>query len=139
MKSKWYLLLTIGLLLLLVSLTVGCEQLGLIDSKDSQPITPRTLQMTKEWNGTGIKTTDIFVIELNPWAVSWANNPEVIDDVSIGMLEIMVYDADNPDAPVALVAFTRAAQSDISYVYRTGTFYLTIKGPNTGWQVQIWE
>ena len=142
MRSKLFLLLSISLVVMFMGSIVGCEQLGLKGPTTYQPSTPRTLKMSREWEGSGIKTTETFVIEEVPWAVSWANNPE--DDptgetIPSGVLQIMVYDVTNPATPVSLVAHSAEQSSDLSYVHQAGTFYLIISGPYTKWQVQVWE
>jgi len=95
-------------------------------------------QLIKEWTGTGIKTTEPFTINSKPWVISWANNPEIIGGQSMGILQIMVYNTKNPDIPITLAANSMERESDTSYVYETGTFYLTINAGNTQWAVQVW-
>ena len=95
-------------------------------------------QLIKEWSGTGIKTTEPFTINSKPWAISWANNPTLIGGESMGILQIMVYNIKNPDIPVTLAANTMEKGSDTSYIYETGTFYLTVNAANTQWTVQVW-
>lgn len=95
-------------------------------------------QLIKEWEGTGIKTTEPFTINNKPWVISWANNPKVIDSQSMGILQIMVYSIKTPDFPITLAANTMERSSDNSYIYETGTFYLTINAANTQWAVQVW-
>jgi hypothetical protein len=102
------------------------------------PTTQAELQLIKEWTGTGIKTTEPFTINSKPWAISWANNPTLIGGQSMGILQIMVYNTRNPNILASLAANSTERGSDTSYVYETGTFYLTINAANTQWVVQVW-
>ena len=95
-------------------------------------------KLIKEWTGNGIKTTEPFTIISRPWVISWANNPELFDGQSMGILQIMVYSTENPDFPVTIAVNSMEKGSDTSYVYETGTFYLTINAANTQWAVQVW-
>ena len=94
-------------------------------------------QVIKEWTGNGIKTTESFTISSKPWIISWTNNPEVVGGESMGIFQIMVYDTKNPDFPITLAANTTEKGSDTSYIYETGTFYLTMNAANTQWVVQV--
>lgn len=97
------------------------------------------LILLKTWEGTGIITTEPFTISNQPWAINWINEPEIMDGQSIGILQIMVYRADQPDILVALAANTQADEVNTSYVYETGTFFLTINAANTSWKVYVFE
>jgi len=94
--------------------------------------------LIKEWSGTGITTTETFTISENPWSIKWQSNPTMMNGSSMGMLQVYVYRTDNPNIPIALAANTSEATSGTSYVYNSGTFYLTINAGNTAWDVQIW-
>ena len=123
--------LSLSILVLGVLLLSAC-------GASSTPTKQVELQLIKEWSGTGIKTTEPFTITSKPWAISWANNPKVIGGQSMGILQIMVYNTKNPDLLVALAANSMERGSDSSYIYDTGTFYLTINAANTQWTVQVW-
>ncbi|MDO9579703.1 MAG: hypothetical protein Q7J06_03920 [Bacteroidales bacterium] len=121
--------------ILLPILVIGVVLLGGCGAPSETPSpTPTTQaepQLIKEWRGTGIKTTEPFTINSKPWVISWANNPTLIDGQSMGILQIMVYNTKNPDIPTALAANSMEKGSDTSYIYETGTFYLTINAANT--------
>ena len=102
-----------------------------------EPTKQAELQVVKEWTGNGIKTTETFTISGAPWVISWSNNPQIMGGESVGMLQIMVYDTENPDFPITLAANTNEKGSATSYIYETGTFYLTINAANTEWTVEV--
>lgn len=97
------------------------------------------LTLVKSWSGTGIKTTEPFTIRKQPWIINWTNKPQKMEGQSIGILQIMVYRSDQPDIPITLAANTQADEVDTSYVYETGTFYLTMNAANTSWEVNVFE
>jgi nitrous oxide reductase accessory protein NosL len=126
-------------ILILALLLAGCAGAEAVTSPSSIPLTiaPTTEQATpvliKEWQGSGIKTTEPFTVSQKPWGIAWAHRPDEYG----GMLQIMVYDASRPDELVSLAANTNVGGSDSSYVYETGTFYLTINSANTKWDVRV--
>lgn len=77
------------------------------------------------WKGNGMKTTEPFEVK-KPWRIEWKNLGSV--------LQIYVYNL-NGDL-VALPVNTLEQGEDVSYVYETGEFYLTISAMG-GWEVQI--
>jgi len=91
------------------------------------------------WNGDGIKTTEPFTINEQPWFVNWTSNPQIIDGQSMGLLQIMVYETDQPTIPITLAANTQEQGTDTSYIYQTGTFFLTMNAANTEWQVCVFK
>jgi len=103
--------------------------------------TPPATQLTlfKEWSGTGIKTTEPFTIDSQPWKIEWSSDPVIMGGQSVGMLQIMVYDSANPNFPITLAANTSEKASDTSYIYRRGAFYLTVNAANTNWTVKIYR
>jgi hypothetical protein len=83
------------------------------------------------WKGTGTKTTESFATKGAEWRINWKS-------ASDGILQIMVYDANNK--LVALAANSTAAGSDVSYVRGApGRYYLTINSANTNWEVTAEE
>ena len=101
------------------------------------PPTDSKIEKIKEWSGSDNMTTEIFTITEQPWAIGWANNPEVVSGTSIGYLQITVNDA-STGLPISVAANTMAPKADQSNVYQEGTFYLTINAANTQWAVQVW-
>lgn len=101
------------------------------------PAPQAQLQVIKEWTGTGIKTTEPFTINNKPWVIDWTHTPALVDDQSMGILQIMVYNTKNPDIPITIAANSTEAGSDTSYIYETGTFFLTINAANTNWKVKV--
>jgi len=92
-----------------------------------------------KWSGTGIKTTDSFTITDSKWDIQWSSDPEMMNGTSVGMLQIYVFNVKNTSIPVTVVANTSQQDSDDSYIYQSGTFYLTIGGANTTWTVNVLE
>ena len=95
------------------------------------------LILIKSWSGSGIKTTEPFTMSKEPWVIVWSNKREIMEGYSIGLLQIYVYNTDNPDLPISLAANTQEETLDTSYVYKTGTFYLMINAANTEWEVTV--
>lgn len=104
-------------------------------------VEPEKLEWTlvQSWKGTGIKTTEPFTINNQPWSINWASKPEIIGGESMGVLQIFVYSIEEPDIPITLAANTMEEATDISFVYERGTFFLTINAANTNWAVDIYE
>lgn len=126
-------------ILLLPSSEPEIESVPTIPIPDSQvePAKQLEFELLKEWQGSGIKTTESFNIVYQPWVISWANNPEIMGGQSMGVLQIMIYDVDTPNIPISLTANTGEKTTDTSYIYETGTFYLFINAANTHWNVQV--
>ena len=102
----------------------------------STPTPTKEPEVIKEWSGTGVKTTEPFTITNKPWQINWSHNPLIMDGQSMGILQIYVYSTSD-DMLIALAANSMQSESDTSYVYDTGTFYLTINAVNTDWNVKV--
>ena len=98
--------------------------------------TPAEPVMIKEWTGRGIKTTEPFAIDKKPWVIAWAHDPMVVNGQSMGIFQIYVMSTGS-NIPVAVAANSMEKDSDSSYVYETGMFYLEINAANTAWRVQV--
>ena len=94
-------------------------------------------QLIAEWAGIGPKTTEPFTIDDESWVIDWVHVPSVINNQSIGTFQIMVYNTENPDIPVAIAANSKEKESDTYYMQKTGTFYLLINAANTRWSVKV--
>lgn len=96
------------------------------------------LVLLSSWQGTtGAITTEPFTINKQPWVISWTNEPQIVNGQSIGSLQIIVYHPEQPDIPVTLAGNTLASETNSSYVYETGTFFLTIIAINSSWEVSV--
>jgi len=113
------------------------EQIPLTPEPEKSPPQQIEPQVIKEWSGTGIKTTEPFTIKEQPWIIQWEHEPVIMEGQSMGILQIMVYETKNPDIPITLAANSMEKGSDISYIYETGEFYLTINAANTNWSVKV--
>jgi len=108
------------------------------------PSTPSPTQtpdliLVNSWSGSGMKTTEPFTIDKIPWNIVWSSNPKMNEGQSVGMLQVLVYNTNSPDVPVAIVANTMENTSDTSFVYETGEFYLTMNAANTSWEVTVFK
>lgn len=102
----------------------------------STPTSTPKPEVIKEWSGSGIKTTEPFTITNKPWQINWSHNPLIVDNQSIGLLQIFVYSTSN-DMIIAVAANSPKAESDTSYIYDVGGFYLMINAANTDWNVRV--
>ncbi|MFC1940770.1 hypothetical protein ACFLXO_08865, partial [Chloroflexota bacterium] len=82
-------------------------------------------------------TTEPFTVESTPWTIDWTNVPTIINDQSLGLLQIMVYDTEKPEAPLAIAANSKLRESGAYQVNETGTFYIMINATNTRWAVKV--
>jgi len=94
-------------------------------------------QVISHWVGAGAKTTENFTVDSAPWAIDWIHVPTVINNRSLGSLQILVYDTEKPQAPVAVVADSRLKESGTYYMDKTGTFYMMINATNTRWVIKV--
>ena len=108
-------------------------------SNDEVPEEAADYILLKNWDGTGIKSTEPFTINKQPWYIIWTNEPEIMDGSPIGILQVTVYESSQPDLPIAFAANSMEATTDTSYVYQTGTFHLDINAANTEWEVSVFS
>jgi len=86
----------------------------------------------KEWSGTGIKKTEPFTINHSPWAISWVNAPES----KLNIFQLYIYGVNNSYIDVAVNSMNK--ETDITYIYQTGTFYLQTNAVFTKWIIEVW-
>ena len=123
---------------LLSILVAGALLLSACGAPAEAPPTPQSQsQVVGEWAGIGPKTTAPFTIESESWVIDWAHVPSVINDQPIGTLQIIVHDAEDPDAPITIAANSMEEESSTSYIDGAGTFYLMINAANTRWSVKV--
>lgn len=79
------------------------------------------------WKGNGAKTTESFRVKKS-WRIKWKNLGDI--------LQIYVHNLDGDF--VALPVNTLEKGEDVSYIYETGEFYLTINALGR-WEVRIEE
>lgn len=79
------------------------------------------------WKGGGAKTTELFRVE-KPWRIKWKN---------LGVILSIWVDNLKGDIPFIPVSASEKGE-DVSYVYKTGEFYLTINASGK-WEIQIEE
>jgi hypothetical protein len=96
-------------------------------------------QLIKSWAGTGIKTTEEFTVNSKFWYIIWLNDPTMFQGLSLGTLQIMVYDANQPNSLLATAVNTNARGTNTSYLNQLGTFYLDINAENTSWSVRVYQ
>lgn len=94
-------------------------------------------RVIKEWMGAGYKKTDPFTIDEGSWTISWLHVPSTLKGNSLGTFQVIVYNADDPYLPVAIVAESKDKESGTGYFDEAGTFFLEINAANTRWSVKI--
>lgn len=114
------------------SLIKKAEQVKL-DNKAKLKEEQASTRKIGSWKGTGIKNTEPFTITKVPWIIAWGNRSSQYG----GILQIFVYRTNGE--LVNLVANTMQDESDISYIYEKGSFYLNINAANTNWVVEVHE
>lgn len=80
--------------------------------------------------------TDPFTVEGGGWTIEWKHVPATLKDSSIGSLQIIVWDTDNPNTPAAIAATSAAEESGCHTMTEAGTYYLMINATNTIWTVK---
>jgi len=88
-------------------------------------------QEVKSWSGSGIKNTEPFEITGDQWRINWTNPTQ--NEV----LQIMVYKVGNEIVDTVAVN-TMDKGNDSSYVYKKGSFYLSINATGN-WQIEVEE
>lgn len=102
------------------------------------PATKPAPVFSKEWSGTGIKTTETFTARA-PWAIEWEFTCDKMGDTDVGLFQIAVYKKGS-DFPVAAAGnIANQSGSDISYVQQSGTFYLVINSFSGNWKVRAFS
>ena len=82
-------------------------------------------KMIAEWRTSSKKTTETFVINNAPWAVSWSFAPDDVYGASLSILARKPRDTYYHNLVVNLVG--RLLTAEKSYVYDEGVFYLEIE------------
>ena len=107
-------------------------------SEAEEPSTSqKQAQVIKEWVGVGAKTTEPFIVDSAPWTIDWTNVPTIINNQSLGLLQIMVYNVEKPEIPLAIVANSKLRESGAYPINEKGTFYMMINATNTRWAVKV--
>ena len=97
--------------------------------------------VTQCWQGTGMQTTQIFVIE--PTADSWVLEWEATDEVfaGAGILQVFLYrpngqDGELVDLPVNQLGIGEGRSWNH---FRHGPFWLDINSANLKWEIRVVE
>ena len=91
-----------------------------------------------EWQGEGMRSTETFITQTNEWRINWETYDELFEGASI--LQIYVYDANNNDLFIDLVANVQGESIASSYVRAApGRYYLDISSANIKWNVVVEE
>jgi len=80
------------------------------------------------WRGSGIKTTEPFEIKNKTWRIKWENLGSI--------LQIYLYRIDGQ--LVDILVNSSGREKDITYVYQSGKFYLTMNAI-ADWEVVVEE
>lgn len=102
---------------------------SVVADTDEATETEATWQEVKTWSGNGIKKTEPFTITGKQWRVTWTNKS--------GYLGVSVYKPGN-SYPIEMLVNTADATSDVSYVYKTGEFYLDVNSSGA-WELTVEE
>ena len=96
---------------------------------------PATWQLVKSWGGASAKKTEPFTITGKQWRITWSNK----DTTGFGgtVFQVFVY---KPGGSLpADIAVNAQEGSDVSYVYKSGEFYLDINAANGSWTIKVEE
>ncbi len=107
----------------------------------SEPTTSSSVSETaewylvKSWSGTSAKKTEPFTITGKQWRIIWSNKDTTGFDGTI--FQVYVY---KPSGSFPTdVAVNAQAGSDVSYIYKSGEFYLDINAANGSWTLKVEE
>lgn len=125
----------IGYAMILLFFSSGCEESGQ-SGKMIQPATNATWQTVGSWQGTTSKNTPPFKIQSNQWRVKWKFNANAPD---LGVFYVNVKIPGEGAAIEESVMHHTGSASDLTYVYKKGTFYLDIGCSNGNWSVSVEE
>lgn len=104
---------------------------------DNSSATDTQSPVVKQWVGKGSIITDPFTIDSESWVVEWAHVPARLKGNSIGSLQIIAYNVEDPDTPVAIVATSMEQENGTCPINGAGTFQLMINAANTHWAVKV--
>lgn len=115
---------------------IKVEKEKIVEEELPTPEVEATWQEVASWQGTGIKKTEPFLITGDRWRVKWA----IEDTTGFGAsyMGISVYKRGG-SLPLDMLANATGTASDVSYVYRTGEFYLDINSANGNWTIIVEE
>lgn len=94
-----------------------------------------TWRKVKSWRGTGIKSTEPFTITGKQWRIIWS-----FEDIS-GFDTDLYVNVYKPGDPIIVdwAVSTTGTGSDVSYLYKSGQFYLRIASVSGNWKIAIEE
>lgn len=132
---------------------ISQEETGVIEKKSKalpRPKREKTWKTIKSWEGTGMKKTEEFTIVSKKWRINWKSRvtevlKKMAEETGMGggpghIFQLAVYTpgSDFPEEMLANVA-NMVEAGDVSYMYKSGIFYLEIDGANGYWKVTVEE
>lgn len=130
-------------LILVLSIFAGC---GATTTSTSTTDQNRDISTTNEepkewveiasWSGSGMKTTETFVITSDEFRIKWKTMNEAFENSGI----FQIYVNDESGQMVSLAGNKQGPGSDVSYVKEgPGRYYLEINSANIDWDVSVEE
>ena len=150
-RKWWFWVIAIFVIIIIVAVISGNEEEG-SQKQPAQQLTQQPTQQTqtqksaqqpsekehqaswqkvKSWSGSGTKNTEPFEITSNQWRINWVNPTQD------NLLQVMVYKTGSEIADTVAVN-TMDKGSDSSYIYKKGSFYLSINATGK-WKIEVEE
>jgi len=129
--KKWWFWIIGVFVVIIIALGRGGGSITTIPT-NQQEQQQLTWQTVKSWQGTGIKKTEPFKITGKQWRINWKSNGEY------GIFQIYVY-RPGDNLIVGVAANAQGNAEDVSYFYKTGTFYLDVIAANANWSITVEE
>jgi len=98
----------------------------------SAPDAGKSWVVTKAWQGSGSKETEIFTVT-GHWRVDWIYSPP---SSSGGVFQVFIYSADGRQL-LNLAANSLKGGSDTSFWAGPGTYYLKVNSAGGDWKVGV--
>lgn len=96
--------------------------------------------VVKSWEGTSLKSTEPFTITSSKWRIKWECSS--ISEEPAG--QIFAIEADRPggdgtEVEIAANVVNQKSAKDVSYVYKSGEFFLKVINSNSRWKITVEE
>ncbi len=118
-------------------------------SPTTEPISPispdaesefiSSYKQIEEWDGTGRKTTENFVITEAPWIIVWSFEPRKKPGEGLSMLQIYVRQPENAEYNKLPVHIGNAqdTRQGSHYIHDVGKYYLRVYSQSGGWHIKV--
>jgi hypothetical protein len=96
--------------------------------------------VVKSWEGTSLKSTEPFTITSSKWRIKWECSS--ISEEPSG--QIFAIEADRPggdgsEVEIAANVVNQKSAKDVSYIYKSGEFFLKVINSNNRWKITVEE